>query len=124
MVLSPFRVRSRSSPFCLALCSFQQPKVEPSTGGLSRGGGRAPLQDNSVSGTGLGYEEAIKSTAGGIYGPPLNGTKKVRVGLRQRFRLVALSLAIDRRPGGVARTAGRLRHGAQGAGSASTHAKA
>ena len=38
------------------------------------------LQDNNLGESGLGYEELIKSTYGGIYGPATSaGTKKVKV---------------------------------------------
>lgn len=38
------------------------------------------LQDSNLGESGLGYEEVIKSTYGGIYGPATSaGTKKVKV---------------------------------------------
>jgi hypothetical protein len=39
------------------------------------------FQDNNVGQSGLGYEEVIKNTYGGIYGEPIGmpkGTKKVK----------------------------------------------
>jgi len=39
------------------------------------------FQDNTVGQSGLGYEEVIKNTYGGIYGEPIGmpkGTKKVK----------------------------------------------